>query len=68
MAVLGVSADGICLSSVAPWLPLLAHSHSSDALKVVAGDAIVAGGHGAGVAVCAGRIVIVRSQSVALTQ
>ncbi len=51
LAVLEELADGVLLSAVAPKLPSRSHTLSPGALEVVAGDAIVAGGHGAGIAV-----------------
>jgi len=66
--VLEELANGVSLSSVAPSLSSQSRTLSSDASEVVVGDAIVAGGHGAGIAVRAGRVVVVRTKSMALTQ
>jgi len=66
LAVLEELADGVLLSSAGRYLPLRPRTYSPAALEVVAGDAIVAGGHGAGIAVGAGRIVVGRIQSMAL--
>ena len=66
LAALEELADGVLLSSVDPELPLHSHTFSPIGLEVVAGDAIVAGGHGAGIAVRAGRIVVVRIHPMAL--
>ncbi len=68
LAVLEELADGVLSSSVAPEPPSHPRTFSPDASKVVAGDAVVAGGHGAGIAVGAGRIGVVRIQPMALAQ
>jgi len=54
-------------SPAVPDLPWPSHTIST-CLEVVVGDAVVAGGHGAGIGVGAGRIVVVGIQSMALVQ
>ena len=66
--VLEELAGSVFLLSVALALPSHSHTFSPAGLEIVAGDAIVASGHGAGIAVGAGRIVVVRSHPMALAQ
>lgn len=68
LAVLVEWAGGGLASSVDSKLPYHTRTFSPAALKVVVGDAIVAGGHGAGIAVGAGRIVVVRIHPMTLAQ